>query len=107
VVAGGGAVVAGANVPVLRGAVVATNGCVVPIPPPPPPPPPAVVDVDSTVDDVDVLGPFEVVVAPSAVVVVTRAVVEGDWVASCCLGDVSLPVTTSNTSAAIAIDARA
>ncbi len=49
---------------------------------------------------------LEVVVAPS--VVVGRSVVgDGDWRATCCLGDVSSPVTTSNNRAAKATVARA
>ncbi len=56
--------------------------------------------------DVDVDEELEVVVAPR-VVVVGRAVVDGDWRATCCLGDVSSPVTTSNNRAAKATEARA
>ena len=62
----------------------------------------------STVEevDVDVDEELEVVVAPR--VVVGRVVVEdGDWRATCCLGDVSSPVTTSNNRAAKATVARA
>ena len=56
--------------------------------------------------DVDVDEELEVVVAPR--VVVGRVVVEdGDWRATCCLGDVSSPVTTSNNRAAKAMVARA
>ena len=100
---GGGGDVTGGVVPVFRGAVVATVGWVRTAPPPPAA---AVVEVVSTVDDVDVLGPLDVVVGRT-VVVVTRAVVDGDWFATCCLGEVSLPVTTSNRRAARAIDAKA
>ena len=105
VAGGGGGAVAGGLVPVLRGAVNATVGWVVKAPPAPTLPP-AVVEVVSTVVDVDVTGAFDVVVT-CAVDVVTRAVVDVDWVATCCWGDVSLPVTTSNRRAARAIDARA
>jgi hypothetical protein len=44
---------------------------------------------------------------------VTRVVVDGatvlvaDWVATCCLGELSLPVATSNSSATSASEARA
>jgi hypothetical protein len=100
-VAGGGEV-AGGDVTTWRGAVVTTWGWVDPVPP-------GMVEVDPTVDEVDDVGPPDVVAgaASTLVVVVARAVVDGDWVATCCLGDVSLPVATSNSSAARAIDARA
>ena len=71
------------------------------------PPGPAVVEGDATVDDVEDVAAPAVVVTRAAVVVVSRAVVVGDWFATCCLGDVSLPVATSNSRAARAIDARA
>ena len=105
VVAGGGAgaVGEGAAVPMLRGAVVTTGGWVITAPKLPA----VVVDVGSTVDDVEDVEAFDVVVAASVLVVVARAVVEGAWLASCCLGDVSPPVATSNSRAARAIDARA
>ena len=105
VVAGGGAgaVVPGAAVPVLRGAVVTTGGWVTAAPKLPA----AVVEVESTVDDVEDVEAFDVVVAASVLVVVARAVVDGAWLAACCLGDVSPPVATSNNRAARAIDARA
>ena len=105
VVAGGGAgaVVAGAAVPVLRGAVVTTGGWVITAPKLPA----AVVEVASTVDDVEDVEAFDVVVAASVLVVVARAVVDGAWLATFCLGDVSPPVATSNNRATRAIDARA
>jgi len=60
----------------------------------------------STMEDVVVDGELEVVVTPR--VVVGRSVVgDGDWRATCCLGDVSSPVTTSNKRAAKATVARA
>jgi hypothetical protein len=40
-------------------------------------------------------------------VVVGLMVVVGDWVATCCLGELSLPVVTSNSRATRAIEARA
>jgi len=55
--------------------------------------------------DVDVEEELEVVVASR--VVVGRAVVEGDCPATCCLDDVSSPVTTSNKRADKATEARA
>lgn len=66
-------------------------------------PPATVVD---DVDEVEVDVAFDVVVA-AEVVEVGRAVVDGDWLATCCLGDVSSPVATSNNMAASAIMARA
>ena len=62
-----------------------------------------VVDVESTVEDVDADG--DVLVVPT-VVVVGRAVVTGELVATCRLGDVSLPVATSKSSVARATAAR-
>jgi hypothetical protein len=60
----------------------------------------------STVEDVDVDEELDVVVTPR--VVVGRVVVGvGDWRATCCLGDVSSPVTTSNNRADKATVARA
>jgi hypothetical protein len=103
VVATGGAEVAGALVPTLRGAVVATPGWVFPVPP------------DGMVTTVVVLepagtdvvvAPVDVVVAPEVVEVGRRVVVVGDWVATCSLGDVSLPVATSKSMAARAMVAR-
>ena len=100
VVCTGGEVVAGALVPTLRGAVVTTPGWVFPVPP------------DGRVTTVVVLevvdvGPLDVVVAPDVVDVGRRVdVVVGDWVATCCLGDVSLPVATSKSMAARAMVAR-
>jgi hypothetical protein len=41
-----------------------------------------------------------------AAVVVTRIVVVGDWVATCCLGELSVPVVTSKSRATRAIEAR-
>lgn len=99
----GGGEVAGGEVPVLRGAVVITGGWVTAAPPPPPSP--TVVEVVPTVEEVDVEAPFEVVVART-VVVGRAAVVEGDCVATCCLGEVSSPVITSNRRADRAIEAR-
>jgi hypothetical protein len=91
VVATGGDVVAGALVPTLRGAVVTAPGWVLPVPPGGMVA--TVVVLESTVDEVEV-GALDVVVAP-AVVEVGRAVVVGDWVATCSLGDVSSPAATS------------
>ncbi len=57
-------------------------------------------------DEVVVDEELDVVVAPR--VVVGRVVVgDGDWRATCCLGDVSSPVTTSNNRADKATVARA
>ena len=104
VVSTGGDVVAGALVPTLRGAVVTTAGCVVPEPT-------AdgmvatVVVLGPTVDEVEVGAAVDVVVAP-VVVDVGRAVVVGEWVASCCLGELSVPVATSKSMAASAMAAR-
>lgn len=102
VVATGGEV-AGALVPTLRGAVVTTPGWVFPVPLEGMVA--TVVVLESTVDDVDV-GPLEVVVAPEVVDVGRRVVVVGDCVATCCLGDESVPVATSNSMAARAMAAR-
>ena len=114
VVLTGGEVVAGVGgvvVPLLRGAVVAMGGRVVAVRPLPAESvgagvAPRRVVVESTVDDVDVDGPLDVVV--NRRVVVGRAVVDGDaWLATTCLGDVSSPVTTSNNMATKATEARA
>ncbi|HVL06648.1 MAG TPA: hypothetical protein VM388_11715 [Acidimicrobiales bacterium] len=102
-VATGGAVVAGALVPMLRGAVGAANGWVVPVRPGGIVT--TVVVAGSTVDDVVVEGSFDVVVGP-VVVDVGRTVVVGDWVATCSLGEVSSPVATSKSMAARAMVAR-
>ena len=108
VVAGGGEVVPGVGgevVPVLRGAVVPTGRWVVAVMPPGSAARAAVVVVDSTVEEVDVDDVLDVDVTR---VVVGRAVVDvGRWVATCCLGEVSSPVATSNKSAAMATVARA
>ena len=102
VVATGGAVVAGALVPTLRGAVVTTPAWVVTEPPGGMVT--TVVVLESTVD-VDVVA-FDVVVAPEVVDVGRATVVEGDWLATCCFGDVSAPVATSKSMAANAMAAR-
>ena len=99
VVATGGDVVAGA-VPAVRGAVVATPGWV-----PPEGMVTTVVVLESTVEEVDVGAP-DVVVAPEVVDVGRTVVVVGDCVATCSLGDVSLPVATSKSMAARAMVAR-
>lgn len=96
------AVGGGEVVPVLRGVIVPTERCVVAVVSPGAA---GMVVVDSTVEDVDVDEELDVVVAPS--VVVGRAVVEDDWLATCCLDDVSSPVATSNNRAAMATVARA
>ena len=103
VVATGGAVVAGALVPPFRGAVVATPAWVLPVPP-------AgmvatVVVLESTVDDVDV-GAFDVVDGPEVVEGGREVVDVGDWVATCSLGDESVPVATSKSMAPRAMAAR-
>jgi hypothetical protein len=103
VVATGGDVVAGALVPTLRGAVVTTPACVVTEPPGGMVA--TVVVLESTVDDVEV-GAFDVVGAPEVVEVGRAVVGVGDWVATCSLGDVSLPVATSKSMAASAMVAR-
>ena len=109
VVWGGGEVVPGVRgevVPVFRGAVVPTDGWVVAVVPPGPGAEATMVVVDSTVEDVEVDEVLDVDVR--ATVVVGRAVVDvGRWVATCCLGEVSSPVATSNKSAAMATVARA
>jgi hypothetical protein len=103
VVATGGDVVPGALVPTLRGAVVATGGWVFPVP--------AdgmvatVVVLASTVDEVEV-GAFDVVVGLTVVEVGRTVEVVGDWLATCSLGDVSLPVATSKSIAPSARAAR-
>ena len=103
VVATGGAVGAGALVPTLRGAVVATPAWVFPVPLEGMVA--TVVVLESTVEEVDV-GPL-VVVAPDVVDVGRRVVVVvGDCVATCSLGDVSPPVATSKSIAAKAMAAR-
>ncbi len=103
VVCTGGDVGVGALVPTLRGAVVATDGCVFPVPPDGMVA--TVVVLESTGDDVEV-GAFDVVVAPEVVEVGRAVVVVGDWVATCCLGDVSFPVATSKSMAPRAMAAR-
>jgi hypothetical protein len=57
---------------------------------------------------VDVAGSVELVDCGmvTRVVVVTRTVVVGDCVATCCFGELSVPVVTSNSRATRAIDAR-
>ena len=102
VVCTGGDVVAGALVPTLRGAVVTAPGWVLPVPPDGMVT--TVVVLESTVEDVgalDVVGAPEVVELGRAVVVV-----EGDWVATCCLREVSSPTATSKSMAARAMAAR-
>jgi hypothetical protein len=60
-----------------------------------------IVVVESSVDDV---GADELdVVGRAVVVVVAGRVVVGDWVATCCLGELSLPVAISNSRAASAM----
>ena len=103
VVATGGALVAGALVPTLRGAVVTTPGWV--STEPPEGMVATVVVLESTVDEVEV-GAFDVVVAPEVVEVGWAVVGVDAWVATCSLGDVSLPVATSNSMAPSASAAR-
>jgi hypothetical protein len=102
VVCAGGDVVAGAGVvaAVVRGAVVTTPAWVVGTGAP------ATVVVGPAGADEEVDVAFEVVVARE-LVDVGRSVVVGDWVATCCLGDESSPVATSNSMAASATAARA
>lgn len=95
----------GEAVGVLRGVVATTRGWVGAVVSPGSSAAAAVVVDDSTVDDVDVDEELELVAAPR--VVVGRAVVDGDCLATCCLDDVSSPVTTSNNRAAKATVARA
>lgn len=115
VVSGGAAVVAvvvatggdvwGGLVPVLRGWVVATGGRVVAVVTPVAAG--AVVLVSGAMelgDDVEV---GMTIVFSGRRVVVGPTVVDGACVATCCLGDVSLPVATSKRRAARASDARA
>ena len=115
---GGGLVVAtggcgfgvGAAVPGFRGAVVTTEARVVAVVTPGAAgaggsPEPAVVVVVSA--EIGVSGAVDVVVGRCVVVVVVRTVVRGVWLASCCLGEVSPPVATSNSRAARATEARA
>ncbi len=103
VVATGGEVVA--TVPGDR--VVATGGCVVPVPPEDGRVA-GVVVVDSTVvDEVVELEEELDGTVTAAMVVVGRTVVTGVWVATCCLGEVSPPLATSNSRAARARKARA
>jgi hypothetical protein len=118
VVSGGGAVVVvvwtggevvpgvgGDVVPVLRAAVVATGCWVVAAAPPGPGTAAAVAVGDSMVEEVEL---DEVLDVDVTRVVVGRAVVEvSAWVATCCFGEVSSPVATSNKSAAMATVARA
>ena len=97
----GGEVGVGADVPaVVRGAVVTTPaGCVVTGPP-------AMVVPGAVVegDEVEVDVALEVVVARK--VVVGCAVVDDDWLATCCLAEVSAPVATSKSMATRATAAR-
>lgn len=104
VVAGGGDVVAGTVVAAVIGVGVNTLAWVVTGPAVTGPTAGAVVDVGS-VEDVDVAGAAGAVVGAATVVMVGRGVVEGDWLATCCLGEVSAPVATSNSMAASAIAA--
>ena len=85
-----------ATAPVDR--VVATGGWVVTTPPEDGIVAGVVVVVDSTVDEVELDEGLDG--GRVATVVVGRAVVAGDWVATCCLGDVSPPVATSKRRAA-------
>ena len=105
----GGEVVPGVGgdvVPVLRGAVVPTDGWVTVVTPEPRGA--VAVLVDSMVEEVEVDEVDEVLDVDVTRVVVGRAVVEvGAWVATCCFGEVSPPVATSNKSAAMATVARA
>jgi hypothetical protein len=87
----------------LRGAVVTTAGCVVTEPPEGMVA--TVVVLESAGDDVEV-GAFAVVVGPDVVDVGRDVVVVGARVATCSLGDVSLPVATSKSMAASAMAAR-
>ena len=103
VVSTGGDVGGGALVPWFRGAVVATVGWVLPVSPGGIVA--TVVVLPATVEDVEVVGPLDVVVA-ATVVDVGRTVVVGDCVATCSLGEVSAPVATSNSMAARAMAAR-
>jgi len=104
----------GAAVPVFRGAVVTTGARVVAVVTPGPgtagasgaSKPAVVVVVVSPGADVEVGRALEVVVA-GRVVVVVRTARRGDWLATCCLGDVSLPVATSRSRAARAMEASA
>lgn len=66
-----------------------------------------VTDVSGTVDELDDGADDEVGARVVGVVVVGRmVVVVGAWVATCCLGELSVPVATSNSRATRAIDAR-
>jgi hypothetical protein len=66
----------------------------------------ATVEVLESTVDVEVVGAFDVVVAPEVVEVGRDVVVVGAWVATCSLGDVSSPVATSKSMAASAMAAR-
>lgn len=110
VVVGSGAVVGvvvvwagGAVVPLDDGAVVTIGARVVAVVPLGPE---ATVVVESTVEEVDVDVELEVGRA-TVVVVAGRVVVVGDWVATCCLGELSVPVASSTSSAAKATAAMA
>ncbi len=124
-VGGGNAVVVGASVVVVSGGgevgctggevvatvpagrVVTTGGCVV-TDPPDDGMVAGVVVVDSTMgDDVEVDDEEVDGRVAGAELLVGRTVVAGDWVATCCLADVSPPVATSNRSATRATEARA
>lgn len=101
VVAGGGLAV----VPGERGAVVATLGWVVPVKPDGMVA--TVVEEEPTVEEVELDVELDDVVDPTPAVVVTPAVVAGDWLAVCRRGESSVPVATSKRRAARAMAAMA
>lgn len=99
---GGGEVVAGGGLAVVpgdRGAVVATLGWVVPVNPDGMVA--TVVEDEPTVEEVELDVELDDVVEPKPVVVVTPAVLAGDWLAVCRRGDSSEPVATSKRRAAM------
>lgn len=114
VVSGGGEVVAGAVVwgggleVAVGGRVVFTGGWVTPVPPE------GMVTTELVGDGVvvdpamvdEVEGPLDVV-AGRAVVAAGPTVVDDAWVATCCLGEVSLPAISSTSRAARATAAMA
>lgn len=114
VVSGGGEVVAGAVVwgggleVAVGGRVVFTGGWVTPVPPE------GMVTTELVGDGVvvdpamvdEVEGPLDVVTG-RAVVVAGPTVVDEAWVATCCLGEVSLPAISSTSRAARATAAMA
>lgn len=108
VVVVGTVVCAGGDEVAVGGRVVLTEGWVATVPPGGTVPTTVVVESPGAVDDgevAEVEGPVDVLAG--RVVLVGRTVVDDAWVATCCFGELSVPVTNSTSRAARATAAMA